>query len=359
MALFRDDAGKTEKATPQRLSQARDKGKTPISRDFTMGGSLLVAVLVLEATGEWLVSAFEEILTHGFSLPWRVLERGETSGLLDHLGTIFDSVGPPLAFLLSIFVFATALFGYSQIGFKWSKEVLKFKLDRMNPAQNLGKLLGFSSIMKMILSVFKLLILGSVLFFVLKNKWTAFAAMHDYEELGVSIGLIVDMAFTVFFWIAFLVLLMSIADVAWQRYDHQKGLMMKKQEVEDERKRSEGDPLIKSRLKQARMELMRHRMMEAVPQADVIITNPEHFSVAVRYVRGKNGSPEVVAKGVDELALKIREVAREHDVPIMEDPALARGLYRACKIGQEIPERFFRAVAAVLSHVYQLKGKVA
>jgi len=359
VALFRDDAGKTEKATPQRLSEARDKGKTPISREFTMGGSLLVAVLILELTGSWLAGAFEDLLKQGFSLPHAILEGAETTALLEHLDGIFATVGPPVVFLLAVFVAATALFGYSQIGFKWSKEVLKFKLDRMNPAANLGKLLGFSSVMKMILSAFKLVILGSVLFFVLRSKWTAFAEMHDYEELGVSVALILDMAFTVFFWIAFLVLVMAIVDVFWQRYDHQQSLMMKKQEVEDERKRSEGDPLIKSRLKQARMELMRHRMMEAVPRADVIITNPEHFSVAIQYVRGTNAAPEVVAKGVDDLAMRIREIARDHDVPIMEDPALARGLFRACKVGQEIPERFFRAVAAVLSHVYRMKDRVA
>lgn len=359
MALFRDDAGKTEKPTPQRLSEARDKGKTPVSREFTMGGSLLVAVLALELTGPWLIAAFERVLADGFALPHRVLEGGEVRPLLDHLLATAAVMGPPLLLLLAVFVAATAAFGYSQIGFKVSRQVLKLDLTRLNPAANLGRLLSFSSVLRMLLSLLKLCILASVLFFVLRAKWTSLAAMHDYEDVGLSLALIADMTFSVFFWIALLVLLMSIGDVAWQRFDHQQSLMMKKQEVEDERKRSEGDPLIKSRLRQARMELLRHRMLEAVPRADVVITNPQHYSIAIRYVRGRNGAPEVVAKGVDEVALRIRDIASRHGVPIMEDPALARGLYRAVKVGQEIPERFYRAVAAVLSHVYRLQGKVA
>jgi flagellar biosynthetic protein FlhB len=155
------------------------------------------------------------------------------------------------------------------------------------------------------------------------------------------------------------VLVLAIADVFYQRFDFTQRNMMTKQEVDDERKRSEGDPMVRSRLRQARAELMRHRMMEAVPKADVIITNPTHYSIALRYQRGKNTAPEVVAKGVDELAMRIRELAKEHDVPLLEDPPLARALYRAVKVGQEVPARFYEAVATVLSHVYRLKNRVA
>ena len=135
--------------------------------------------------------------------------------------------------------------------------------------------------------------------------------------------------------------------------------MMSKQEVDDERKRSEGDPLIRNRLRQARAEMARHRMMEAVPQADVIITNPTHYSVALRYERNTNAAPEVVAKGMDDMAMRIRELARDNDVPLLEDPPLARALFAAVKVGQEVPARFYEAVATVLSHVYQLKNSVA
>jgi flagellar biosynthesis protein FlhB len=135
--------------------------------------------------------------------------------------------------------------------------------------------------------------------------------------------------------------------------------MMTKQEIEDERRRSEGDPTMKMRQRRARNELMRQRMMDAVPKADVIVTNPTHFSVALRYDRKRDAAPTVVAKGVDDMAMRIRELAREHGVPLMEDPPLARALFRAVKVGQTIPERFYQAVATVLSHVYRLKGRTA
>ncbi len=171
--------------------------------------------------------------------------------------------------------------------------------------------------------------------------------------------MIADLAFTVFFWIAVIVLALSIAEMAWQRFDFQQRMKMTKQDVEDERKRADGDPLMKRRQRTSRLEFMRQRMMEAVPKADVIITNPSHYSIAIRYDRKKNSAPEVVAKGVDHIALRIREIAREHSVPLMEDPPLARALYRAVKIGTEIPQKFYKAVAVVLGHVFRLQGKVA
>ena len=159
--------------------------------------------------------------------------------------------------------------------------------------------------------------------------------------------------------IAFIVLIMAIGDIAYSRRKHTKSLMMTKQEVEDERKRTDGDPMIKSRLKAARMALMKQRMMEAIPMADVIITNPTHYSVALKYDREKHMSPAVVAKGIDDIAMRIRKIAAENDVPLMEDAPLARALFRAVDVGQEIPEKFFKAVATVLGHVYRLKNKVA
>lgn len=359
MALFRDDQGKTEQATPQKLSEARDKGQAPISREFTMAGSLLVAVVVLENLGYWLIDAFESLLRSGMALRHRPLDGGETGEVMEHFGNVLATVAPPFLFLLTVFVAATALFGYGQIGLKFAKKALGFKPERLNPVNNAKKLFSFSSIVRTALSALKLVVLGSVLYLVLRSKWGVLAMMHDIDDLAVSLRLIVDMAFTVFFWIAFVVLVMSIADIAWQRYDYKENLKMAKHEVEDEQKRSEGDPLIKSRLKSARTELMKQRMMDAMPHADVVITNPTHYSVAIRYQRGHNSAPEVIAKGVDELALKIREVAREHEVPLMEDPPLARALFRSVKVGQEIPEKFYRAVAAVLSHVYRISGKVA
>jgi flagellar biosynthetic protein FlhB len=359
MALFSDDAGKTEKPTPQRLGEARDRGQTPLSRELVMAGTLLVAVLVLEACGHWLIAAFRSLLADGMTLRREALDSDDPREVVSLLHDAFAEVLPPFCFLLAVALGATLLFGYGQIGVKIATKAFGWKLERLNPVLNLQRVLSFSSVVRTLLSVAKLGILGGVLYLVLRAKWAVFAHMHEIEDLSVSIGAIVDMAFSVFFWVALVVLLMSIADIAWQRYRHTKSLMMSKQEVDDERKRTEGDPLIKGRLRAARLALMRHRMMEAVPKADVVITNPTHYAVALRYERGRGSAPEVVAKGVDELALRIREIAVEHDVPMMEDPPLARALFRAVKVGQQIPERFYKAVATVLSHVYRLEGRVA
>ena len=356
MALFRDDQGRTEPATPFRLSEARDKGQTAVSKEFTMAGSLLVAVLSMEYLGFWLVDGFREVLRRGCEL---AIDEPSIVGLWSEILSVAKIILPPFLTLLVIFYLATALFGYGQIGLKISKEVLAFKPDRLNPAANVSRLFRMSALVKAIMSICKLLILASLLFLVLRTRWADLAAMHSHDNLPLSASLIVDLAFTVFFWIAVIVLALSIAEMAWQRFDFQQRMKMTKQEVEDERKRADGDPLVKRRQRTSRLEFMRQRMMEAVPKADVVITNPTHYSVAIRYDRKKHSAPEVVAKGVESIALRIREIAREHSVPLMEDPPLARALYRAVKVGTEIPEKFYKAVAVVLGHVFRLQGKVA
>ena len=361
MALFQDDSGKTEKATPQRLGEARDKGQTPQSREFTMAGSLLVASIVLEHAGRWLIDGFEDLLRTSLDVaqtPHRV-PIGETGPVAMLVGDAVTRILPAFAFLLLTFLLATMVFGYGQIGLKLSRKALRFAPERLNPAQNISRLLSLSSLARALFALLKLATLGIVLWLVLRTEWQVLAGLHDAPTFAAAVHTIADMAFKILFWIAVIVLAISVADIAWQRFQFQKNLMMTKQEVEDERKRTEGDPLIKSRLRGARMELMRQRMMDSVPKADVIITNPTHFSVALRYDRTRNAAPEVVAKGVDDMALRIREIAAEHDVPLMEDPPLARALYRAVKVGQEVPERFFQAVATVLSHVYRLEEQVA
>jgi flagellar biosynthetic protein FlhB len=217
---------------------------------------------------------------------------------------------------------------------------------------------NFQAIVRTAFAALKLALLSAVLYLVLHDRWPALAHLHDMS-VPQAAAVITDLALLVLQIVATVVFLLAAADVAYQRFDFQQRNMMTRQEVEDERKRSEGDPLIKSRMRSARMELLKHRMMEAVPKADVVITNPTHFAVAIKYDRGKNAAPEVVAKGMDAMAQRIRELAMENDVPLMQDPPLARALYRAVRVGQEVPTRFYQAVATVLSHVYRMQGRAA
>ncbi len=326
-----------------------------------MAGSLLVAVLVLEFLGPWLMDALKELLRWGMDVnPIRHhLEGGEVSGVVRELTHAMSILASPYVVLALLFFLATMVFGYGQIGFKIAKQALVFRPEKFNPVTNLGKIFRFSSVFKTIFSAAKLAVLIGVLYIVIANRLDDLARLYELESFEESVTVILDLALTVFFWIAVVVLVISIGDILWQRYDHNKGLMMTKQEVEDERKRTDGDPFIKNRLRQARMKLMQQRMMEAVPKADVVITNPTHYSVALKYDRGNQAAPEVVAKGLDDLALRIREIAKEHNVALMEDPPLARALHRAVDVGQQIPVKFFQAIATVLSHVYQMKDRVA
>jgi flagellar biosynthetic protein FlhB len=360
MALLRDDAGRTEKPTPFRLAEARDKGHVPLSRELVMSGTLIVGVLAVEHLGAWLLDAFRTILVHGLDVKVATEDAlGTQPGLLREVFAALVRVAAPFLAIGAICLLAIAAFGYGQIGFRWSPQALRWRFERLDPVANLGRLFSLQSLARTALSLAKLLVLGGVLWLVLRSRWAHLATLHAYEDVGISLGLIAEMALAVLFWIAVTVLLISLGDVAWQRFDYQRSLMMTKQEVEDERKRAEGDPMVRTRLKQARFELMRQRMMAALPKADVVITNPTHFSVALKYDRARHAAPEVVAKGADELALRIREVAKAAGVPLLEDPPLARALFRAVKVGQQVPPKFYAAVAAVLGTVYRLRGRVA
>ncbi|MHC4898215.1 MAG: EscU/YscU/HrcU family type III secretion system export apparatus switch protein, partial [Planctomycetota bacterium] len=258
MGLFRDDEGKTEKPTPDRIRQARDRGQTPISKEFTMAGSLLVAVLVLEYLGWWLMDALEGLLRWGLDVnPMRhFLEDGQVGGVVREFEHAMSILASPYVVLALFFFLATMLFGYVQIGFKIAKQALVFRPQKLNPVTNLGRIFAFRSVFKTIFSAAKLAVLVSVLYIVIYNRLDDLAMLYELESFEESVAVILDLALTVFFWIAIVVLVISIGDIIWQRYDHTKGLMMTKQEVEDERKRTDGDPFIKNRLRAARIKLM-------------------------------------------------------------------------------------------------------
>jgi len=360
MALFGDDQGRTEKPTPGRLAEARKRGDTHLSRELVTGAVLVVAALLLRSNGDWLIGALSAAMRHGLTVDLREhpIASGTVGGACREVLSCARLVGAPLLALLGLLALTVALVGYGQIGLRWSDDVLTPRIDRLNPAANWRRLFNLQAVVRTAFALVKLALLVGVTWLVVRDRWPQLCVLTD-QDFPIAAGVVADLALSVLLWVALLVFALALADVAWQRFDFQQRNMMTRQEVEDERRRSEGDPLVKSRLRQARAELMKHRMMEAVPKADVVITNPEHFAVALRYERKTNRAPEVVAKGTDETAARIRELAREHGVPLLEDPPLARALFRAVKVGQEIPARFYEAVATVLSHVYRLEHRVA
>jgi flagellar biosynthetic protein FlhB len=360
MAMFGDDQGRTEKPTPERLGEARNRGDTSLSRELLLAGPLLVAALLLRWVGGWLLADFGTALRHGLHVDLRhhPIASADVPGACHQILASLALVAAPALLLLAVFLVAAALTGYAQIGLKISKQVFALKFERLDPAANWKRLVNVQAIVRTAFAAVKIGILVLVLWLVLGSRWHEVFLLHELP-FATACAVLADLALSILLWVAAVVSALAVADVFWQRFDFEKRNMMSRQEVEDERRRNEGDPLVRGRLRQARIELLKHRMMQAVPKADVVVTNPTHYSVALRYDRKQNRAPEVVAKGADELALRIRELAKANGVPLLEDPPLARALYRAVKVGQEIPEKFYQAVATVLSHVYRLRGRVA
>ena len=358
MGLFGDDQGKTEKATPSRLAEVRNRGDSPLSRELVQGGVLLVAAIVLGWIGEWLIDALGQLLRRGLTIDLAEHQVTDVGGICRELLAMVGIVGPPFATLVVTLVVATLLIGYGQIGVHWSREVIGFKLQRLNPLTNMNRLFNAQALVKTGFAAIKLTMLVTIVWMVIGDRIPGLLHLHE-QPFATAAGEIADLGLTIMLWVGAFVTALAAADWFWQRFQFEKRNMMSKQEVEDERKRSEGDPAIKNRQRRARAEMMKQRMMTAVPKADVVVTNPTHFSVALRYDRKRDAAPVVVAKGVDEMALIIRTLAKEHGVPLMEDPPLARALFRAVKVGQSIPEKFYQAVATVLGHVYRLKHRIA
>jgi flagellar biosynthetic protein FlhB len=332
VALFGDDDGKTEKPTPSRLQEVRDKGDSPLSRELVQGGVLLIAAVLLLVLGGWLLDAFRRVLQQGLAV-----DRARVDDVGSACRALLDAVWivlPPFAVFVLGLAGATLLIGYGQIGVRWSKEAVGFKLERVNPIQNWKRVFNVQAVARLFFAVLKLGVLVTVLWLVVGGRLPTLLHLHE-TPLDAAAGHVAGIAIDVLLWVGAVVTAIAAADFFWQRYQFEKRNMMTRQEIEDERKRSEGDPAIKMRQRRARNELLKHRMMAEVPKADVIVTNPTHFSVALRYDRK-------------------RDVA-----PLMEDPPLARALFRAVKVGQTIPDRFYQAVATVLGHVYRIKGKSA
>ncbi len=359
MALFRDDAGRTEQPTPQRLSDARDKGQVALSNELIMGGSLLASTLLLERLGPELIGAFKDMLSRGLRVADASarLENGELPAAIGALLEPVFAIAVPFGALVLAGLLVSAVLGYGQIGVRVAKDAVGFKPERLNPLTGLKRIFSMAAITRTVLSAGKLVVLIAVPTILLSIEMPRLFSLFHAGDMPAMVAFAAELALRAMFWIAVSVCALALIDVAWQRREHVQNLMMTKQDVDDERKRAEGDPLMKRRIRTAALKLARQRMLESIPEADVIVTNPTHYSVALAYDRVMHGAPRVVAKGVDDMAMKIRRIAREHGVPLMQDPPLARALYRAVDVGTEIPERFYQAVAAILGHVYRLQGK--
>ncbi|MGR5067046.1 flagellar biosynthesis protein FlhB [Vibrio alfacsensis] len=347
-----DGQERTEEATPRRLQQAREKGQVARSKELASASVLIVGAVALMWFGESLARALFSIMSRLFDLQRD--EIFDTYKLFDIAGGALLDLLFPL-FLILVTLFVAAIVGAAGLGgISFSAEAAMPKLSKMNPLSGLKRMVGMQSWVELVKSILKVaLVTGVAIYLIQASQADLFQlSMEVYPQ---NIFHALDILLNFILLISCSLLIVVAIDIPFQIWQHADQLKMTKQEIKDEYKETEGKPEVKGRIRMLQREAAQRRMMADVPQADVIVTNPEHFSVALRYKQKTDRAPVVIAKGTDHMAMKIREVAREHDITIVPAPPLARALYYTTDLEQQIPDGLFTAVAQVLAFVFQLK----
>lgn len=345
---------RTEQPTPRRREQAREKGSVARSQDLNSSVLLLGAALTLSAFGAGMISGLGEILKRLVSRSGQTsFEDFEVANLIR--GELFATAKVILPFLATIMVIGL-LVNVTQVGFRISWKAAAPKWERLNPITGFQRFFSVRALVELGKSLLKLLFVGLALYFTLRSAsleapWLYY--MHTDQILGEMGRMLNDL----FFAAAMALLAIGIADFAYQRWDHEQSLKMTKEEVKEEAKQQEGDPKVKGKIRELMIRSSLKRMMKSVPEADVVITNPVHLAVAIKYDRAQSSAPIVVAKGARKVAERIKEIAAENGVPIVENKPLARALFKSVDIGFEIPIDLYKAVAEILAYVYRLKNK--
>jgi len=346
---------KTEAPTEKKRRESREEGQVAFSRELPSAALLAGILLTLIATSPLILDAFREMTTKIFREMSKADELSIGS-LYDLSGEIFSTLLPAFAPFAAIIVLVGILASVLQVGVQITLKAIAPKFNKISPLTGLKRLFSTQSLADFLKSMAKLIIVGIVGYITYMDKIT--------ELNGLSVATpeaILEYNFTVVAEVSGKIVLALVAiaifDYLYQRWHHEKQLMMTKQEVKEETKQTEGDPQLKARIRQIQREMSNARMMQEVPKADALVVNPTHFSVAILYDRDVMEAPEVTAKGTDHMALRMRTVARENSVPILERPELARDLYANVEIGETIPERFYKAIAEILAFVYRLRRR--
>ncbi|MBN8542912.1 MAG: flagellar biosynthesis protein FlhB [Alphaproteobacteria bacterium] len=349
-----DESSKTEEPTQRKLDEARKKGQIPASREVNHLFMLLAFTFVVVGLGPSLLEQAGSILAPFITQP----DMLEVSGLAfeDQMKELMTNVA--ILLVLPMFLFILAAFAPSVVQNKFvvSTEHIKPKFEKISPMAGLKRLLGMRAIIEFIKNLLKISIVGIACVLAILPFTDHFAVLLNSglkEALHFARMLVLRMLITV----TCIIFLLAIVDFIYQRFMMLKQMRMTKQEVKDEYKQQEGDPHVKAKVKQLRRDRARKRMMANVPKADVIITNPTHYAIALEYDPATMKAPKLTAKGVDLVAKRIREAAEKHKVPIIRNPPLARILYDTTDIDEEVPYEHYQAVAKIIGYVYKLKGK--
>lgn len=348
-------ADKTEKATPKKKSDARKKGQVFQSREMSAALILIIMIVTIKALGSNLYSQITLYMKNAFSEYVKVTGQFDLNVVMKLYIEALIVLAKTVLPLLLVAALAAVIVGYAQVGYLFTFETLKVKGNRINPLSGFKRIFSVRSLVELLKSIIKIVIVVWVAYSYLKSKTNEVIALMDADLFGI-LSFIGDATFNVGIKISIAMVILGFADFIYQKYDYEKNLRMTKQEVKDEYKQTEGNPEIKGKIKQKQRQMSMKRMMQDVPKADVVITNPTHFAVAIKYDLEKASAPFVVAKGQDYIALRIKQIATENKVQLVENKPLARTLYSTVDIGETIPPELYQAVAEILAFVYKLKN---
>lgn len=347
---------KTEKATPQKRQESKRKGQVAKSAELPSALIMIGGILLLSFLGGWMLDQVLAIYRINFTeyIAWDWSEK--------NVRALFEGMTMNAMKLMAPIMLAAIIFGilgnFIQVGAMFTTDPLMMKLDRLDPIQGAKRIFSIRALVELAKSLLKISIIGFAAFTVLwgeKEELFLLSQKSLTESLSFLGGLTLKLGITA----SIILLVLAILDYMYQKYEFEKNIRMSKQDIKDEYKKSEGDPLIKQKIKERQRSMSMNRMIQDLPNADVLITNPTHYAIAIQYNAETMAAPKVIAMGKDHLALKIKEKAKELDIVIMENKPLARALYAQVEVGDSVPEDLFLAVAEVLAYIYRLKGKIS
>ncbi|MCL2048362.1 MAG: flagellar biosynthesis protein FlhB [Defluviitaleaceae bacterium] len=357
---FFDDSEKTEPATAKKRSKARSEGQVVKSQEASTAAMLIFGFFALSAFAGGIRRNMLDLFTyHSYLFTPYMLDTIDQVDIARRISWLLSRVIWIAAPMFLVTVILGLVLNIYQVGWHPTTKPMKIKFSKMNPLKGFKRLFSLQSLVNFIKSLLKLFFVGAVVYSILSGEietlpsllgMSFIAVISYFAKLVIKLGISVGVLF----------ILIAIFDYAYTKWKHEKDIKMSKHEVKEEWKQMEGDPKVKAKIKQKMREASMRRMMKNVPNADVIITNPTHYAVALKYdIQGAGGAPVLVGKGVDFMAKRIREAGIENDIPIVENPPLARTLYAEVEIDQEIPEELYVAVAEIMAYVFKLKGRVA
>lgn len=345
------DPSKTEKATPRRRQKAREEGQVLKSQDIPISASLLVIFFFFLFYIPFAYKKLYEYFTYIFANPIYLLI-GQNKLTIKQTLTVLGELLLPVFLILFLIGFISNV---SQFGFLWTFKPMIPKLDKLNPVSGLQRIISLKTLFELFKNLLKLIVASFVAYYIIKIL-LADVFKFSFTDVGGDAYILIKYTLIMILAFAILSIPVAVVDFLFRKHEFEENIKMSKQEIKEEQKLYEGNPQIKSAIRKKQREMSMSRMMAEVAKADVVITNPTHYAVALEYKKEKMHAPKVVAKGKDNIALKIKEVAKENGIFIEENPPLARSLYKTCEIGDFIPENLYQVIAKILAKIYKRKN---